>query len=63
MEPIQQLLEGNTQKPACGAVVQETKLDGDNAEDVDEDLQREPIRLMHNMPKPSAFAFSGRPSR
>ncbi len=40
-----------------GKVIQETDLLGDNAEDVDADLQREPICLTH---KPSTvFALSG----
>ncbi len=37
----------------CGAVIQETDQVGDNAEDVDADLQRAPISSMHNLPSTS----------
>ncbi len=46
-EARQQPPEGNAQETARGKAIQETDLLGDNAEDVDADLQREPICLMH----------------
>ncbi len=49
--------EGNTQETARGEAIQETDLLGDNAEDVDADLQRKPLCLMHK-PNP-VFALSG----
>ncbi len=49
-EPRQQPLEGNGQETVRGEVIQETDLVGDDAEDVDADLQREPKCLIHNMP-------------
>ncbi len=56
-EARQQPLEGNAQETARGEAIQATDLLGDNAEDVDADLQREPLRLMH---KPNhVFALSG----
>ncbi len=42
-EARQQPLEGNAQETARGESIQETDLLGDNAEDVDAELQREPI--------------------
>ncbi len=38
-------------------VVQETKLVGDNAEDVHTYIQREPLRLMHKMSNPYLIAL------
>ncbi len=46
-EARQQPLEGNAQETAHGKVIQEINHLGDNAEDVDADLQRAPICLMH----------------
>ncbi len=56
-EARQQPLEGNALETARGEAIQETYLLGDNAEDVDADLQREPICFMH-IPNP-VFALSG----
>ncbi len=52
------LMRGNTDI-AHGFMMQETDEVGDNAEDMDADLQRVVISLMHNMPNPSVFALSG----
>ncbi len=49
-EPSTPFLGGNTHK--------ETMLVTANAEDVDVDIHREPLRLMHNMPNPSVIALS-----
>ncbi len=46
-EPRQQSRERNAQVTVGGEAIQETDLLGDNAEDVDADLQHEPICLMH----------------
>ncbi len=56
-EARQQPLEGNAQETARGEAIQEADLLGDNAEEVDADLQREPICLTHK-PNP-IFALSG----
>ncbi len=40
------LLEGNAKETVCAVVFQEKHKVGDNAENVDADIQREPIRIM-----------------
>ncbi len=47
LESRQQPLEGNAQETARGEAIQEADPLGDNTEDVDVDLQREPICLKH----------------
>ncbi len=56
-EVRQQPLEGNAQEKARGEAIQETDLLGDNPENVDADLQREPIRLKHK--RNTVFELSG----
>ncbi len=48
------------QEAMRGVVSQGTELVGGNLEDVDADIQSEPIHL-HIMPKPSGVALSGTP--
>ncbi len=60
-DPRQQPLEENAQETVRGEVIQKIDLVGDYTEDVDTDLLRESMCLMHNMANHSVVALSGTP--
>ncbi len=56
------VLEGNAQEAVLGALSQGTELVGGNLEDVDADIQSEPIHL-HIMPNRLVLHYRELPSR